>query len=150
MIPSFFTETVSRSGFRNCGSLEIVAIIMIAPYFSKLAGWLPIDVRIKWPAWDGASNDTRKGSGYVESFLSNGKITSATGYQFSTKSLISFIAITTKSKIASFLCKFAPGDRLHVWIKWPAWNGASIDTRKGTSDIVTFLSNGQISLETSS
>ena len=149
MIPSFFTETVSRSGFRNCGSLEIVAIVMIAPYFSKVAGRLRIDVRIKWPAWDGASNDTRKGSGYVESFLSNGQITSATGYQFSAKSLISFIAITTKSKIASFLLKFAPGDRFHVWKKWPAWNGASNDTRKGSADLVTFLRNGNISVVTS-
>ena len=148
MIPSFFTVTVSRSGFRNCGSLEIVASVMIAPYFSNLASKSPIDVRTKWRAWDGASNDTRKGSGHSETFVSNRKITSATGNQFSAKSLICLIATTTQSKIASFLLKFVPGDRLHDWIKWRAWNGASNDTRKGSGSSVSFWRNGLISVET--
>ena len=116
MIPSFFTEAVSRSGFRNRGSLEIVALIKIAQYFSKLASKPPVDVRMKCAAWDGASNDTRKGSCQSVTFLSNRKITSATGNQISAKSLISLIAITTQSKIASFLLKFALDDLLHVRI----------------------------------
>ena len=148
-MPSFFTVSLSRSGFRSCGSLEIVAIIMIAPYFSKLSSKSPIDVQMKCAAWDGASNDTRNGSGHSETFLSNRKITSATGDQFLSKSLISFIATITKLKIASFLLKFVPGVPLHVRIKCQAWNGASIDTRKGSGNSVTFLSNGQISVETS-
>ena len=48
--------------------------------------------------------------------MSNRKITSATGNQFSAKSLISLIAITAQSKIASFLLKFALDDLLPVRI----------------------------------